>query len=123
MVMQGRIASSETNIRLLTTTTQVRREQLEVRRARLVMLELVMYAANSGYDLRKPVMVPAACHRTYGDGNSKSSQGSLGVIGSWLRGNVLNVMKCATRSRRKVPEKAYARYNLRKRRCFCFHCY
>ena len=59
MVMQGRIASSETNIRLLTTTTQVRREQLEVRRARLVMLELVMYAANSGYDLRKPVMVPA----------------------------------------------------------------
>lgn len=59
MVMQGRIASSETNIRLLTTTTQVRREQLEVRRARLVMLELVMYAASSGYDLRKPVMVPA----------------------------------------------------------------
>ena len=58
MVMQGRIASSEINIRLLTKTTQVRREQLEVRRARLVMLELVMYAANSGYDLRKPVMMP-----------------------------------------------------------------
>ena len=32
---------------------------MEVRGARLVILELVMYAANSGYQLRKPVVVVA----------------------------------------------------------------